>query len=959
MKKTNRIIAFVAAVVLACGAIFGSVGLAAAGEGGAGTTVYKSEQDWGNGVTYTNTVSWNSTYGTEESFSVTSAIGSIVKPIVLACDTIFGSMKMDSILSYAKQLGYNVLAAINSDFFSMSTGVPLGIVVEDGIYKSSPEGYPSVVFDETGKAGVVDYTAVQIKMTNLGQSGDNNVTGVDANGAASASSANGEASVNVTGADANDTNATGADENGADDAVSANVTDGSGDASGSGGAVSDNYGKSLTLTHFNKMRQDTGGMYLFDSSFSTVSTRTSTAGWSVKFKILSGSMKTKGTVMLQVEDVYTGSSAVKIGNGYMVLTAADASNLYYQFQKFSVGDVVSLETSCYGNELLENAQWATGSGNIIVKDGAMTDQSSWDSALKSVNPRSALGIKADGTVIYYEIDGRQSGYSKGLTMKQLAQEFIDLGCVTAVNFDGGGSSAMAVKMPGYDDAKVISSPSDGSQRKCATYVMLVVDGTSDSGSGNGGTDSSGSTGSSGNSDSSGISAITLDQAGTVVYQGSSLNLSCKAFDRNYATVAAPADTTMKVAEGYGNINGALYTAGWVAGMEKIELSSESAEVSNMSSVYVTNKLSSTNITANGKSVTSITASRGQQIQFAGTAKYYGRDVVIGNESFAYTLTGDDIAEISKSGLLTVKDDTNGGTATLTIAAGAVVKTVKITVGGIFDDISGHWAEQYILDLYDLGIVSGVSAGKFSPQSEIKRADFMLMLYRNEGSPNEYRSNEDSSNEGSSNEDSSNEAASDVVSQGNSNSDSGNSGDRQDFSDVKDGAYYADAVRWAKSVGIAKGSGNMFRPLDSMTREEAFTFLYRYMNMSDSDNVDDETDADVVIDDGNTIAIDEVGANAAAGEAVTVVEGDAPRADDAVTAGEDEAVVAAGEDGANAAALIESFKDGAEISSYAIESIASLVNDGIVSGSNGRLRPKAKLTRAEMCKILYMAINVGR
>ena len=947
MKKTNRIIAFVAAVVLACGAIFGSVGLAAAGEGGAGTTVYKSEQDWGNGVKYTNTVSWNSTYGTEESFSVTSAIGSIVKPIVLACDTIFGSMKMDSILSYAKQLGYNVLAAINSDFFSMSTGVPLGIVVEDGIYKSSPEGYPSVVFGETGKAGVVDYTAVQIKMTNLGQSGDNNVTGVDASDAASASSAadaddavsassaNGAASVNVTGADASGA----ADANDANDTNDTDDTDGSGDASGSGGAVSDNYGKSLTLTHFNKMRQDTGGMYLFDSSFSTVSTRTSTAGWSVKFKILSGSMKTKGTVMLQVEDVYTGSSAVKIGDGYMVLTAADASNLYYQFQKFSVGDVVSLETSCYGNELLENAQWATGSGNIIVKDGAMTDQSSWDSALKSVNPRSALGIKADGTVIYYEIDGRQSGYSKGLTMKQLAQEFIDLGCVTAVNFDGGGSSAMAVKMPGYDDAKVISSPSDGSQRKCATYVMLVVDGTSDSGSGNGGTDSSGSTGSSVNSDSSGISAITLDQAGTVVYQGSSLNLSCKAFDRNYATVAAPADTTMKVAEGYGNINGALYTAGWVAGMEKIELSSESAEVSNMSSVYVTNKLSSTNITANGKSVTSITASRGQQIQFAGTAKYYGRDVVIGNESFAYTLTGDDIAEISKSGLLTVKDDTNGGTATLTIAAGAVVKTVKITVGGIFDDISGHWAEQYILDLYDLGIVSGVSAGKFSPQSEIKRADFMLMLYRNEGSPNEYRSNEDSSNEGSSNEGSSNEAASDVVSQGNSNSDSGNSGDRQDFSDVKDGAYYADAVRWAKSVGIAKGSGNMFRPLDSMTREEAFTFLYRYMNMSDSDNVDDETDADVVIDDGNTIAIDEVGVN--------------------VTADEDEAVVAAGEDGANAAALIESFKDGAEISSYAIESIASLVNDGIVSGSNGMLRPKAKLTRAEMCKILYMAINVGR
>ena len=60
-------------------------------------------------------------------------------------------MNINSIVSYAQKLGYNVLAAMNTDFFSMSTGVPLGIVIENGVYKCSPEGYPSVLFRRSGE----------------------------------------------------------------------------------------------------------------------------------------------------------------------------------------------------------------------------------------------------------------------------------------------------------------------------------------------------------------------------------------------------------------------------------------------------------------------------------------------------------------------------------------------------------------------------------------------------------------------------------------------------------------------------------------------------------------------------------------------------------------------------------------------------------------------------------------
>ena len=119
-------------------------------------------------MTYTNTISENSTYGIQQSYSFTTTPGDLVTPIILACDTIYGSMNIESIVSYAQQQGYNVVAAMNTDFFSMSTGVPLGIVIEDGVYKCSPEGYTSVLFDAQGRPSVVENTAVQIKMTNQG-----------------------------------------------------------------------------------------------------------------------------------------------------------------------------------------------------------------------------------------------------------------------------------------------------------------------------------------------------------------------------------------------------------------------------------------------------------------------------------------------------------------------------------------------------------------------------------------------------------------------------------------------------------------------------------------------------------------------------------------------------------------------------------------------------------------------
>lgn len=73
------------------------------------------------------------------------------------------------------------------------------------------------------------------------------------------------------------------------------------------------------------------------------------------------------------------------------------------------------------------------------------------------HPRTAVGVSRDGrTVILIVVDGRQ-GFSRGMTLYELARTFVELGGYQAINLDGGGSSAMFVRGVGG----MVNSPSGG------------------------------------------------------------------------------------------------------------------------------------------------------------------------------------------------------------------------------------------------------------------------------------------------------------------------------------------------------------------------------------------------------------------------------------------------------------------------------------------------------------------
>lgn len=670
-------------LILAC--LLLTTGVLAYGSG-TGEAVYTNRWSLASGFTYENAFSYNSSGSRNETFLIENKPGSSIYPIVLACDTIYGGMTITQMISYAEGLGYNVVGAINADFGYWETRIPCGMVVEDGIYKSSPEGNSAIGFTD-GRAYASYKPEVYITLEN------------------------------------------------------------------------DTQGSSVTTTHLNKTRAD-NGLYLYSEYFSTVSTRTSTSGWYVRMKVLSGEITLDGEMQLEVVDIIQGEKSVPIGEGYVILTASDAAGQDAALSKFSIGDRVTLSTECSDSKLAQQ-DWVSGSGNIIAKDGKVFDEDGWDSSITSTNPRTAIGIKSDGTVVYLVMDGRTTA-SKGSTLRELAEDMISMGCTTVVNMDGGGSSTLALRMPGKDGFTIVNEPSDGSLRSVCSYILFVTD--------------SAASGSARN--------LFIEQDGAYILAGSSMELDYAATDNALRTVETP---NVTASASRGGVSGNMYTAPASAGTDTIKLSSGSAYGSG--TLHVITKADTLSITdaESGTALTSAVLEQGETLSLAVSAKYLLRDVYMNPEDVTYSVSGS-IGTITKDGLFTATG-APGAEGTITVAAAGITAEVTVKLDTEFADMNGHWAESYVKALYKDGIVTGITDTEFGPDLSMKRCDFVLMLYRAAGSP--------------------------------SVSERSGFTDVPDSAYYATAVAWA----YANGITDGKGEGT-FAPSDTLTRQEGFTFLYR-------------------------------------------------------------------------------------------------------------------------------------
>lgn len=106
----------------------------------------------------------------------------------------------------------------------------------------------------------------------------------------------------------------------------------------------------------------------------------------------------------------------------------------------------------------------TGGGPALVINGTIP------SGLQTaVHPRTAVGFNQDSTKVFFvTVDGRQPGFSVGMSLPELANYMLSIGCWNAVNLDGGGSTTMVVRN------RVVNSPSDAAGERSVANALLAV-----------------------------------------------------------------------------------------------------------------------------------------------------------------------------------------------------------------------------------------------------------------------------------------------------------------------------------------------------------------------------------------------------------------------------------------------------------------------------------------------------
>ena len=115
---------------------------------------------------------------------------------------------------------------------------------------------------------------------------------------------------------------------------------------------------------------------------------------------------------------------------------------------------------------------AIGGGPVLIQNGKMqiTNEEELKFTGKAINdkhPRTCIGYTSDGYLIVMAIQGRFPGIADGATLEQEAKLLIDLGCVEALNLDGGGSSCMLI------NGKETITPSDKTGERPVPAVFCI------------------------------------------------------------------------------------------------------------------------------------------------------------------------------------------------------------------------------------------------------------------------------------------------------------------------------------------------------------------------------------------------------------------------------------------------------------------------------------------------------
>lgn len=215
-------------------------------------------------------------------------------------------------------------------------------------------------------------------------------------------------------------------------------------------------GASTKIHHINKF-YDNGGLILITSDYSGNS-----IGGDYEIIVNSDGV---------VTDSFQNAGVLKIPDGSFVIASNTYTNTFLA-DHFKVGDKVKIDYEITPSDYTDY-KMAVGGGTLLVKDGAPAEITH-STGIGGYNPRTAMGATADGKTLYIvTVDGRADN-AKGMTLSQIADFMLNLGCHNAINFDGGGSTTYVSKTIEEAEPSVKNQLSDNYQRPVSTGVGVIV-----------------------------------------------------------------------------------------------------------------------------------------------------------------------------------------------------------------------------------------------------------------------------------------------------------------------------------------------------------------------------------------------------------------------------------------------------------------------------------------------------
>jgi hypothetical protein len=227
-------------------------------------------------------------------------------------------------------------------------------------------------------------------------------------------------------------------------------------------------GEQTEITRFNAERQ-TNNLIMYNRFFGS-STRTNEYGTEVRLEPLSG-FAINEVIQFLVTEKSSGVGNMTFQENEYVLSGHGSAQTFLDTH-IAVEDTIGVRLGT--NPDKGNLSALMGGGPRLVTNGTRPAsfvgvEGMSDAFVNTQHPRTAVGFNEDSTRVYFvTVDGRQSGFSVGMSLGELADFLISFGIAHAVNLDGGGSTTMVV----HD--QVVNSPSDpGGERSVANILIAV------------------------------------------------------------------------------------------------------------------------------------------------------------------------------------------------------------------------------------------------------------------------------------------------------------------------------------------------------------------------------------------------------------------------------------------------------------------------------------------------------